>query len=129
MTTIRLTSTQAAMLADRLSCPECIADALDGWKNHPDPSSARDSLNLRCELLERMTLTGRINLDQLDEFDRVILADAHDGSTWWAQQEGEAFGLPTNQQALHIARATRTVKAVQRKLAAAGIPVGEPVLW
>lgn len=115
MTTIRLTTRQAQALADRLTLPDCIHDAT-GLPGGPE-------LDQRCRRLEALVLTGRINLDQLDDTDRRVLVDAHDGSTWWAQQESEAR---TN---LDVCRASRTVWTLREKLAAAGLPVGDPVDW
>jgi hypothetical protein len=123
---IFLTPKQAEMLADRLSLPDCISDALEGW----ELSSGRiltgeEGFDARCRTLERLTLSGRIETSKLDELDRLILADAHDGSTWFAMQEAEV----DPRDGLALSRIKATVCAVQRKLAAAGIKVSEPVLW
>lgn len=123
MTKIRLTPRQAEMLADRLTLPDCVADALEGWA--PTDAARREAIERRCRRLELATLSGTIDVSTLDELDRLILADAHDGSTWFALTEAELD--PSDGLALH--RAKQTVRAVRRKLAAAGLTVDEPVLW
>lgn len=123
MPTIHLTPRQAEMLADRLGLPECIAEALAGWEYVPGELGAE--VEARCRRLERLTLSGRIDVSTLDDLDRLILADAHDGSTWFAYNEAEADPRDN----LAISRLKATVCAVQRKLAAAGLKVDEPVLW
>jgi hypothetical protein len=118
---IRFTPRQAEMLADRLALPDCVADALVGWE--PARYADRAEIETRCRRLESTTLSGRIDVSRLDDLDRLILADAHDGSTWFAMREAEA------ESQLEIENAKATVRAVQRKLDAAGISVDEPVLW
>ncbi len=127
MPTIRFTPKQSAMLADRLANPDCIADALGGWELNDGRilDEGRQPFEDRCWRLERLTLSGTIDVSKLDDLDRLILADAHDGSTWFAMQEAEADPRDN----LAISRIKATVCAVQRKLTAAGIKVGEPVLW
>ena len=118
MTILRLTPAQAEALCDRLWRPECIADAIAECEPH------RDLINARCRLLAPMVATGRVDLSKLDALDRDILVDAHDGSTWFPLRECDLADDPRA-----LARAKRTVITLRERMAAAGLPVGNPVIW
>ena len=114
----RLSKPQADMIRHRLEVPDAIHDALSNY-------FTRDEVIDTAESLEARVKTGWIWADT--HVERMVLADAVEGSVWWAVNQDD--GIFSSRSGLALSRLERTVEATTRKVSRV---VGEelcPVLW
>lgn len=118
-TTIRFTPSEWEIIEHRLSEPDAIAEALTDHCDGEDPvvqESPQEVRDAACKMaIEGPTVMLTTTLQ------RAILADACDGSTFFASMEDEEDAATTGKWLRHA-------KAIERKLAKFGISVSVATL-
>ena len=122
----KLSPSQADMIQHRLEVPDAIHESLT------IPALAGKGTDFTCddvtdaaESLEARVKTGWIWAD--NDIERMVLAEAVEGSVWWAVCKEEFDFSP--RPGLAIGRLERTVEATTRIVSRVVGEELEPVLW
>ena len=106
------------MIQHRLEVPDAIHDALSNYFTRDEVTDAAESLEARVK-------TGWIWAET--NVERMVLADAVEGSVWWAVNKDNC--LFSSRPGLAIGRLERTVEATTRIVSRVVGEELEPVLW
>lgn len=120
-TPLTLTKNEANILLHRLTVPDAIADCLLDTEGLTTATHS-EIMNCAFDLQRQINHTQSLTIDT--ELQRIIIADAVDGSTYFANIEDEiALGNITHQWATALLRACDSLEA---KLRAIGIESRNP---
>ena len=112
--TVRLTHAMALALAHRLEVPEAIAEAIGRDASDGEVADVADDLRLQAA-------AGYVTATT--DLERAVLADAVNGSVWWAVNEEDASFRRNG--ALTMQRVERTLEALAKRISE---EIGEEVV-
>ena len=82
---ITITPTQYEILDHRLTLPDCICEVFNATESLPN--CEQEQVDDSVHKIEEMAKKGFLDFSELTEFDRLVLEDVMDGSTYLYQAE------------------------------------------